>query len=89
MRTLLPLLAAGLALGLSGGALADEATTSTPQPVSYSSNDGITCHHMVHEGEVTSVVQCHSQAGWERLRHVTQQSIYEFQIHALVEPGRK
>lgn len=92
MRATLLWLTAGLLVAVSSAAMATDDTTvvsqgaapppvvTTPAPISYSADDGkVTCHHMVHEGMVTSVVQCHTQAGWDRLRMLTQQRIMELQ----------
>lgn len=91
MRATLLALASGLLLCASGAALAADgdasaAPPSVPEPVAYSANDGnVTCHHMVHEGMVTSVVQCHTQAGWDRLRLQTQEAVSDFQLRGHLE----
>ena len=87
MRILLPAIVAGVALGFLGTAFADDTASDTAvaSPITYSSDDGITCHHLVHEGEITSVVGCRDKAGWERQRHATEQAILEFQIRSLVK----
>lgn len=80
-----------LVLGASGPVLAAETATpdgsATVQPITYQGNDGkIVCHHMVHEGQIESIVQCHTQAGWDRLRHeYTQRTILEIQNRSLIQ----
>jgi hypothetical protein len=49
------------------------AAAAIPQPTSYEGKPGkpgqLICHPIVHEGEVTGQQECHTQAGWDRLRH--------------------
>jgi hypothetical protein len=91
MRSSIVIATAGFALLLSGAAYADQATSqdAVPSPISYSSNDGPECHHLVHQGMVTSIVECRDQAGWERQRHMmTQQEILMMQIHSDIQIRR-
>ncbi|HEX4534423.1 MAG TPA: hypothetical protein VH000_09340 [Rhizomicrobium sp.] len=55
-------------------------------PIAYSGtgSDAVTCQLLTHQGDLVRVEQCHTNAGWERLRHRTQEAIVAFQIHSLV-----
>ena len=90
MRVSVIVLASLAGLALSSGAYAAE-VQSTPadqdtfsQSIAYvSTGDEQSCHHLVHQGELVQVVQCHSQSGWDRLRHsTTQKAIFDLQLRA-------
>ncbi len=83
MRACLSILVTGIAFGMSSAAFAGSAAGALPTPISYSSNDGMECHALVHEGEITRIVECRDKAGWERQRHlITEQTIIQMQLRS-------
>jgi len=83
MRACLSALVTGIALCASGAAFAGSAQDEMPTSISYSSNDGMECHALVHEGEITRIVECRDKAGWERQRHlITEQTIIQMQLRS-------
>ena len=62
-------------------------SASVAQPINYEGNDGqLVCHHIVHEGQLTAAQECHTQAGWDRLRHeYTLRTLDIIQRHALLQ----
>jgi hypothetical protein len=93
MRIALLALATGLALSLAAPAFAEEFVpdsqrVATPQQASATVNaDSQRCHHLVHEGALSPIVQCGSDKTWERARLLTQQSIIDMQHRSVIGPG--
>jgi len=88
MRSYLPVLAASVVLGFAATAYAADTPASgvVPAAISYSSNDGIECHHLVHQGDLTSITECRDRAGWERQRHMmTQKAIFDLQLRGEIQ----
>ncbi|GEM_PF-2195787 len=88
MRIRLSAIAASVVLGLSVTAYAADAPAQNgvPTAISYSSNDGIECHHIVHQGILTSITECRDRAGWERQRHMlTQKTIFDLQLRGEIQ----
>lgn len=69
----------------AGAALADNSQTApAAQPVAAADHpDPIICHSYVHEGMLLHAGECHTQKVWDRMRHETQEEIFELQMRGL------
>ncbi len=90
MRIALFALASGLALSLAAPAFAEEIVPdatryATPTPANATPPDARYCHHLVHEGLLTTE-HCRSAKSWEQTRLATQQWLTEYQHHSYVMP---
>ncbi|HWA89624.1 MAG TPA: hypothetical protein VG889_06280 [Rhizomicrobium sp.] len=93
MRTLFAL-ATGLALSLSTAAYAEMTTAdaqrmATPAAtiaVAANQQQKVTCHHFVHEGSLTPVVECADQTTWTKRRIDVQQQLWKIQVRSFSRP---
>ncbi len=85
MRSTILALACGLGLVSASAALADQTQQPAPQPVSAASQDSnaVTCHMMLHEGEILRARECHTQHEWQAILNRNQEGIREFQLRGL------
>lgn len=94
MRTTLFIIASGFALSLSTIAGAD---VMTPEPqhvatvmpaVATTPEEArkVTCHHLVHEGSLSPIVQCGTSATWNHTRQETEHTLWEIQVRSFSRP---
>lgn len=84
------LLAAISVVGLFASplAFADDTKPVAPTPVSSDDSNKVTCHPVIHEGDVVHKADCHTQKEWDRLRFQSQQSLRQWQQQSLTGPGQ-
>jgi hypothetical protein len=92
MRTIFAL-ATGLALTLSTASYAEMAgpeaqhvATSVSSAAPANAETKVTCHHLVHEGSLSPIVQCGDQKTWTRTRQETDHQLWEIQVHSFSRP---
>jgi hypothetical protein len=69
----------------ASAAFADGAQTApAAQPASTANRpDPVICHSYVHEGMLLHAGECHTQKVWDRMRHDTEQEIFELQMRGM------
>ncbi|MGD0867455.1 MAG: hypothetical protein ABSA49_18085 [Rhizomicrobium sp.] len=85
MRSTILAIACGFGLVSASAALADETPAQPPAqaiPAIQDSNP-VTCHLVVHEGELIKGRVCHTKQEWDAIKFRDQESFREFQQRSL------
>jgi hypothetical protein len=92
MRSILIAVVSSFSL-CAGAALAAD-TTPAPTTVADAQHipagDGsqVVCLHRIHDGTLTSAVDCRTKSTWDKIRRENQESITLWQMRALSMPAR-
>jgi hypothetical protein len=88
MRSHILAIACGFGLVAASAALADQTQAPVAQPISaVQDSNPVTCHLLVHEGDLLRTRECHTKHEWDAMRFREQEAIRGFQDRALVMPS--